>query len=253
MNSTPKVAVVTGAAQGLGAAVANELASRGFRIAILDMNAEGGQAEAQAVAERHGVETLAVHVDVAYSDQLKAAAAEVLGKFGRVDVLINAAGMAEQAESLSVTDDVLDRVLRVNLFGTIAACREFGSALIETQGTVVNFSSIAAFTGVRPEVHVAYDSSKAGVSQATRTLAVEWAPHGVRVNAIAPGYSATPILDGVGANNPEIMESWISQVPQRRLMQPREIAKVVAFLATDDSSAITGQTVVADGGYLASK
>lgn len=253
MEETQKVAVVSGAAQGLGAAFAHEFASRGMRVVLADINGEGAEAQARAVAEQHGVATLAVHVDVADAAGLNELAARTLAEFGRVDALVNAAGIAEDSETLDVTDETLDRVLRVNLFGTIAACRAFGPALIESKGAVVNISSIAAFAAVRPEHHVGYDSSKAGVAAATRTLAVEWAGHGVRVNAVAPGYSATPILDGVGANNPEIMETWISQVPQRRLMQPQDIAKVVAFLASDDARAITGQTIVADGGYLASK
>ncbi|WP_449282041.1 SDR family NAD(P)-dependent oxidoreductase [Leucobacter sp.] len=253
MNSTQKVAVVTGAAQGLGAAVAHELASRGFRIAVADVNIDAGREQAERIEERTGTEAIALRVDVAVSADLAAAAQQVLARFGRVDVLVNAAGIAEQSASIAVPDETLEHVLGVNLFGTIVACREFGPALIGSSGAVVNFSSIAAFAGVRPEVHVGYDASKAGVVAATRTLAVEWAGHGVRVNAVAPGYAATPILDGVGANSPETVESWLSQIPQRRLMQPAEIAKVVAFLASDDASAITGQTIIADGGYLASK
>ncbi|MBO1901522.1 SDR family oxidoreductase [Leucobacter weissii] len=253
MGGNERVAVVTGAAQGLGAAAAEELASRGFRIAIADVNELGGRETAAAIGDRHGRDTRAFHVDVADPAGLRLLSERVLAEFGRVDALVNAAGIAEQAASLSVTDETLERVIKVNLLGTITACREFGPALIESKGSVVNFSSIAAFAGVRPEVHVGYDSSKAGVIAATRTLAVEWAPHGVRVNAVAPGYSATPILDGVGASDPQIIETWLSQVPQRRLMPPEDIAKVVAFLATEDSSAITGQTIVADGGYLAAK
>ncbi|UOR01361.1 SDR family oxidoreductase [Leucobacter allii] len=253
MSTPQKVAVVSGAAQGLGAAVADELASRGMRIVVVDINGEGGTESARKIAERHGVDAFAVELDVADADALDRLAERVLAEYGRVDVLINAAGIAEDAETLDVTNETLQRVIQVNLFGTIVACRAFAPALIETKGAIVNFSSIAALAGVRPEHHVAYDATKSGVIAATRTLAVEWAPHGVRVNAIAPGYSATPILDGVGANTPEIMDAWISQVPQRRLMQPSEIAKVVAFLASDDAVAITGQTVPADGGYLAAK
>ena len=110
-----------------------------------------------------------------------------------------------------------------------------------------------SFAATRPEVHVGYDATKAGIVALTRTLAVEWAARGVRVNAVAPGYTDTELLRDVGSESPETLAAWIEQTPQRRLMDPREIAAVVRFLSSPASAAITGQTIVADGGYLAAK
>jgi NAD(P)-dependent dehydrogenase (short-subunit alcohol dehydrogenase family) len=132
-------------------------------------------------------------------------------------------------------------------------CREFAHELFKTHGTVVNISSIAAFAATRPEIHVGYDATKAGVAALSRTLGVEWAPRGVRVNAVAPGYTNTELLKAVGSDSPEILEAWLSQTPQRRLLEPIEIAEVVVFLSSPASRAITAQTIVADGGYLAAK
>ncbi|MGO1543256.1 MAG: SDR family NAD(P)-dependent oxidoreductase [Gulosibacter sp.] len=252
-NQSQKVAVVTGAAQGIGAAVAEEFASRGHAIVIADINIESAQRTANTISSNQNVTALATPVDVSKPESIAVLASTALDEVGRVDALVNCAGITEDSATLEATTEDWDRVLRINLLGTLIACREFGTALIETQGAIVNISSIAAFAATRPENHIAYDASKSAIIGLTRTLGVEWAPHGVRVNAVAPGYSATPILEGVGAADPTTVDTWISQVPQRRLMKAAEIAKVVAFLASNDASAITGQTILADGGYSAAK
>ena len=152
---------------------------------------------------------------------------------------------------MEVSDELWNRIIGINLTGTFVASREFARYFIrQGSGVIVNLASIAAFFGSNPEFHVAYDAAKAGVVQLTRSLAVEWAKHNIRVNAVAPGRTRTPILDGVGMNNPQRVDQWLAQVPQGRFFEAREMAAVAFFLGSTDSSAITGQTILADGGHM---
>ncbi|MBK6010419.1 SDR family NAD(P)-dependent oxidoreductase [Streptomyces sp. MBT53] len=240
-----RVAVVTGAGQGIGRAVALALAARGVRVVVTDRNTETGT----AVAKEIGGDFLPL--DVADPRAVAEVADEVVRRFDRVDVLVNNAGIAHENAALDVTDEIWHRVLDVDLTGTFVACREFGRHFVRRRsGSIVNISSIAAFIGSNPEYHVAYDVAKAGVSQLARSLAVEWAPYGVRVNAVAPGRTRTPILDTVGMDDPLRMTQWIGQIPMGRLLEAEEIAAAVAFVALD-GTAMTGQTLLVDGGQIA--
>ena len=190
-------------------------------------------------------------LDVSDSLAIRTTADEVVRRFGRVDILVNNAGIAHEDDALDVTDEKWNRILSVDLTGSFVACREFGRHFVrQRSGSIVNISSIAAFIGSNPEYHVAYDVAKAGVAQMARSLAVEWAKYGVRVNAVAPGRTRTPILDTVGMGDPERMTQWLEQIPMRRLLEANEIASAVAFIALD-ASAVTGQTLLVDGGQIA--
>ncbi|MFI6406038.1 SDR family NAD(P)-dependent oxidoreductase [Streptomyces sp. NPDC050548] len=240
-----RVAVVTGAGQGIGRAIALALAARGVRVVVTDRNTETGT----AVAKEVGGDFLPL--DVADPRAVAEVADEVVRRFDRVDVLVNNAGIAHENAALDVTDEIWHRVLDVDLTGTFVACREFGRHFVRRRsGSIVNISSIAAFIGSNPEYHVAYDVAKAGVSQLARSLAVEWAQYGVRVNAVAPGRTRTPILDTVGMDDPRRMTQWIDQIPMGRLLEAEEIAAAVAFVALD-GTAMTGQTLLVDGGQIA--
>ncbi|MBK3562331.1 SDR family NAD(P)-dependent oxidoreductase [Streptomyces sp. MBT62] len=240
-----RVAVVTGAGQGIGRAIALALAARGVRVVVTDRNTETGT----AVAKEIGGDFLPL--DVADPRAVAEVADEVVRRFDRVDVLVNNAGIAHENAALDVTDEIWHRVLDVDLTGTFVACREFGRHFVRRRsGSIVNISSIAAFIGSNPEYHVAYDVAKAGVSQLARSLAVEWALYGVRVNAVAPGRTRTPILDTVGMDDPLRMTQWIGQIPMGRLLEAEEIAAAVAFVALD-GTAMTGQTLLVDGGQIA--
>ena len=244
-RSDRTVAVVTGAGQGIGYAIAAALAARGVLVVLTDRNAGTGEAAAK---ELGGV---FLPLDVSDPAAVAATADEVVRRFGQVDVLVNNAGIAHENDALEVTDEIWNRVLAVDLTGTFVACREFGRHMVgRRSGSIVNISSIAAFIGSNPEYHVAYDVAKAGVSQLARSLAVEWARYGVRVNAIAPGRTRTPILDTVGMDDPERMTQWIGQIPMGRLLEADEIAAAVVFVALD-GSAVTGQTLLVDGGQIA--
>ncbi len=247
-----KVAFVTGAARGIGAAIARRLADCGATVVVGDIHPDRAQDTGEAICAATGRETAALGIDVSDSASVTAAARATVERFGRVDVLVNNAGIANDHATFDHDDATWERTLAVNLTGVFYASREFGRHLGEHGGAIVNISSIAALVAGRPERHVAYDVSKAGVIALTRTLGVEWAPLGVRVNAVAPGYSDTEILREVGAGDPAILDDWLSQVPQRRLIDPADIARVVSYLASDDAAAITGQLIVADGGYTAS-
>ncbi|ASR35251.1 hypothetical protein BAY61_09910 [Prauserella marina] len=233
---TGKVAFVTGGAQGIGAAISARLAEEGATVVVGDLNTG---------------DPGTVALDVTDPASVAAAAKTTVERHGRVDILVNNAGISNDTPTLDHSDEEWHRIIGVNLTGAFFASREFGRHL-ESGGAIVNISSIAALLAGRPERHVAYDVSKAGIIALTRTLGVEWAPRGIRVNAVAPGYTDTPILRNVGSSAPEVLDEWRSQVPQSRLIDPDEIASVVTYLASPGASAITGQVVVADAGYTAS-
>jgi NAD(P)-dependent dehydrogenase (short-subunit alcohol dehydrogenase family) len=240
------VVVVTGAGQGIGYAIAERFSAAGATVVITDINEQTGSEAARKLGGQF------IRLDVSDSAAIAQTADLVHLQYGRIDVLINNAGIAHEDNALEVTDEIWESVLAVDLRGTFVACREFGRHFIQQgRGSIVNISSIAAFMGTNPEYHVAYDVAKAGVSQLVRSLAVEWAQYGVRVNAVAPGRTRTPILDGVGLSDPTRMQQWIDQIPQRRLLSPAEIAEAVFFLGQEQSSAVTGQTLIVDGGQLA--
>jgi NAD(P)-dependent dehydrogenase (short-subunit alcohol dehydrogenase family) len=250
LQNEGRVALVTGGAQGIGHAIAVELHRRGHHVVIADVNVDAALAAAGALgADRAS----SLAIDVSSSASVDAARDEILARHGHMDVLVNNAGVAANSPTLEQSDADWQRVLDVNLTGVFHMCRAFGPALVERRGAIVNISSIAAFAAPRPEVHAGYDATKAAVAAFTRTLAVELAASGVRVNAVAPGYADTDMLRSVGVDDPDTMAAWMSAIPQRRLIPPVEIARVVAFLASDDASAITGQTILADGGWAAAK
>ena len=178
------------------------------------------------------------------------ATAAVLAAHGKVDGLMNNAGIVEDQSTFELDLEVWSRTLAVNLTGSFLCARELGRSMAATGGgAIVNVSSIAGISATHPEVHLAYDVSKAGVAQMTRSLAVEWVGHGIRVNAVAPGYTHTQILDEVGSADPQTMSDWLGQIPTGRLIEPPEIATVVAFLLSDDASAVNGHILAADAGY----
>ena len=256
MSTTPfdfggKVAVVTGAAQGIGVEIARELASGGATVVIGDVQEEAGSSTADRLTDETAGLVEFRELDVADSSAVSNVADAVMGAHGRVDVLVNNAGVAESSAALDLDDATWQRIIAINLTGTFLCTREFGRRMAGTDkgGAIVNVSSLAGCKAVRPERHLAYDGTKAAVAQMARVLAAEWADHNIRVNAIAPGYTETQLLRDVGQSDPGTLESWLDQIPQRRLIDPSEIARVIAFLASDSASAITGHVLFADAGF----
>jgi NAD(P)-dependent dehydrogenase (short-subunit alcohol dehydrogenase family) len=249
-----RVAIVTGAAQGIGRACAVRLAKEGAKVAACDVNASGAAEVAKAITAEGG-QAVPVRCDVSKAQDVAGALAATLGTYGRVDVLVNNAGILDDAPFLELPVEELDRVLGVNLRGAFLMAQAAARQMVKqgrrtpdgSAGAIVNMSSINERFGL-PD-HVAYSISKGGISQLTRAAAVALAPHGIRVNAVGPGTIDTPILAGV-IKDAAFRTKVLSRTPLGRFGRPEEIAAVVAWLASDESSYVTGTTVFADGGRL---
>lgn len=243
-----EVAVVTGAAQGLGRQMAIALAEAGADVAIADLN--HGKAEETAAEIRGETDVIAVETDVTDEASVRRMVESVTERLGPVDVLINNAGVVENAPAEETTLESWQRVLGVNLDGVFLCAKHVGRQMLDRgRGRIVNVSSMSAFDVNVPQKQASYNVTKAGVSMLTKSLAVEWADRGIRVNAIAPGYMRTDLVDDVLSNNPEMEELWTEHTPLGRLGRPEELRELVVYLASDASSYMTGTTVVMDGGY----
>lgn len=246
-----KVAIVTGAARGIGRAVADRLVKEGMCVMLADIDVAEGARVARAMGPEACVRF--TECDVGEKLDVRNLLAATLDAFGGLHVLVNNAGIVGGAEFLDLTEDDFDRVLRVNLKGAFLLSQTVARYMVERvkegdrPGTIVNMSSVNAVFALPAQVP--YSISKAGVAQLTRVAALALAPHGIRVNAVGPGSIATDML-GTVARDPTARRTILSRTPLGRIGDPAEIAAVVAFLASDDASYITGQTIYADGGRL---
>ena len=248
-NLSGKIALITGAARGIGAATADALSEAGAHVINADLRADAAAATAAALTAR-GRSTEALALDVTSVASVTAAHRAVLANHGRLDILVNNAGIARSfIKAEDMTDEDWLSVLDVNLNGVFWCSRAFGRSMIAAKsGVVVNIGSMSGDIVNRPQEQAQYNASKAAVHHLTRSLAVEWAPHGIRVNAVAPTYIATELTQFV-YDNPGLMQNWVGGTPMNRMGTPDEIAAVVLFLASPASSLLTGAIVAADGGY----
>jgi NAD(P)-dependent dehydrogenase (short-subunit alcohol dehydrogenase family) len=240
-----RVVLITGAAQGIGAACAQRFAREGASVVLADVNDEAGQALATQL------QAMYVHCDIAHKAQIDDAVAKTLARHGRIDVLVNNAGIFKAAPFLEVSEDDFDAVIRVNLKGSFFMAQAAARAMVacNTQGSIVNMSSVNGVLAI-PSI-ASYNMSKGGINQLTRVAALALADHGIRVNAVAPGTIATELAQKAVLTDEAAKARILSRTPMRRLGQPQEIADVVAWLASDAASYITGEIVTVDGGRMA--
>ncbi|MCP3969933.1 MAG: SDR family oxidoreductase [Rhodobacteraceae bacterium] len=242
MTDTP-IALVTGAARGIGLASAEALAENGFRLVVSDIEAEGVVAAARQI----GGNTMAMICDMGDPTQIGAMFDRIEAQAGPVAALVNNAGIALPGSFLDYSLDDFRKVLDVNLIGAFAATQRAARTMVERgiAGSVVNMSSVNAVLAI-PAIP-AYCASKGGIMQLTKAASLALAPHGIRVNAVGPGSIDTAMMAGVNAD-PEALKKALSRTPLGRIGTAREIADTVAFLASDKASYITGETIYVDGG-----
>jgi NAD(P)-dependent dehydrogenase (short-subunit alcohol dehydrogenase family) len=241
-----QVVVVTGAANGIGAACARLFAASGARLALWDVDA----ATTQALAAELGSEARAIRCDVSSRSEVEAATAATVAAFGRIDVLVNNAGIFRAADFLDISEADWDAVIAVNLKGAFLVGQAVAREMAKTGGgAIVNMSSVNGVMAI-PTI-ASYNASKGGINQLTRAMALSLADKGIRVNAVAPGTIATELAQKAVLGSEEAKARIMSRTPLRRLGDPAEIASVCAFLASDAASYMTGEIVYVDGGRLA--
>ncbi|MFD2264425.1 SDR family NAD(P)-dependent oxidoreductase [Lacibacterium aquatile] len=246
---TGKTALVTGGGRAIGLGSVEALAEAGAKVIIADFD-EATAKEGQAAMKAKGYDVDVVIMDVTNPTRVTEVADEVFKKYGKLDILVNNAGIARsETPAETVTDEHWLNVIDVNLNGTFWCCRAFGKHMLEKgTGTIVNIGSMSGFIVNKPQEQSYYNASKAAVHHLTKSLAAEWGARGVRVNAVAPTYIATPLNEFV-KSKPDMYKAWLDGTPMARLGEIEEIASVVLFLASDAASLMTGSVVVVDGGY----
>ncbi len=250
MRLEGKVAVVTGAARGIGAAIAKRFALEGAKVVVSDADPMAGDASVGAIKEAGG-EARFINCDVSDRAQVAALMDRTLEAYGGLDIAVANAGVIHNHPFLELDDETFDRVIAVNLKGVFLTGQEAARRMVErgVQGRIVNTASVNSV--IAPTGLAAYNASKGGVAQLTKTMAMDLADYGIRVNAIGPGSVATDLFRAGILTDNEAMRRVEMRTPMRRASEPDEMAGVALFLASDDSSYVTGQVIYADGGRLA--
>lgn len=249
---TNRTAVITGGARGIGLAVARGLAADGANIALLDL-LDTVEDVAQELAETHHVKAVGHRLDVTDQDATFAAFNEVGAELGVPQVLLTAAGIEINGDSVDVTASNWRKVIDVNLTGTFFAAQAFGKGLLDAgqSGSAIFIASMSGSIVNVPQWAASYNASKAAVAHLGKSLAVEWAKAGIRVNSISPGYVLTDLTQKIIDQQPSLRDDWEALIPQGRMASPEDIAGLVSFLASDAAAYLTAQDIIIDGGYTA--
>jgi len=241
-----RISVVTGAARGIGRALALALAEAGSDVAVV-VRTPSSADDLVAEIEKLGVRSLAVTADVTDPTQVAVAVEQITDGLGPVDVLVNNAGVGLHKAALDLTPAEVRHILDVNIDGVWNCSQTFGRGMVERRsGSIVNIGSISGVIVNRPQWQPAYNASKAAVHQLTKSLAAEWGPYGVRVNALAPGYVKTEMAP---VDDPKFKPRWVDDAPLQRYAMPEELGPTVVYMASDAASFMTGSVVILDGGY----
>ena len=241
-----QTALVTGGGRGIGATLARALAEAGADVAVADLDMATAEQTAESLLTL-GVRTLATPVDVTNAAQVQQMVDTVVTAWGKLDVAVNCAGIANRSPAEDLTEEAWDAVVGVDLKGIYLCTRAAGQVMLAAgRGSIINIASMSGQIVNRPQLHSHYNAAKAGVIQYTRSCAAEWADRGVRVNSLSPGHTVTPMTK---AALPEMGPVWISNTPMKRLGTPDDLQGATIFLASAASAYVTGHDLVVDGGY----
>lgn len=245
-----KASVVTGAAQGLGKAMAEALASAGSDIVIAEINTDLAAETAREIAKNYGVKAEAVKCDVTSPEDNQKVVEHTVAVFGKIDVMINNAGIVKHIPAEDVKPEEWQAVININLNGVFFGAQAAGRAMIKQgYGNIINTSSMSGLVVNTPQPQASYNASKAGVIQLTKSLACEWAPYNIRVNAICPGYMQTDMTKKFFEDGGEWVDKWMAMSPMKRPGTPDELQGAVLYLASDASTFTTGTAIPIDGAY----
>ena len=248
---TGQVAIITGARRGMGRTHALTLAKAGAKVVVSDISLEDCEKVAEEI-KKEGGEAMAIKCDVSKKSEVDEMVKKTIKKWGKIDILVNNAGIVQFKPFLELTEEEWDRTLDINLKGYFFCSQAAAKEMVKQKGgVIVNIASVAmGQVGMGFPNIVHYCASKGGIVAMAESLALELAPYNIRVNTIAPGMIDTPMVDNV-KQDPKMLEGMLAQIPLRRPGKPEEVSNLVLFLASEESSYITGSTIVIDGGWLA--
>lgn len=243
-----RVAVITGGAQGLGFEMADALSWSGADVVVADIQEDKAKQAALELSKSHKNRAIGFHLDVSNRSSVEMVSEKILKEFGRIDVVVNNAGVLIQKSIEETEDKDWDFLMNINLRGVFLCSQVFGRSMVQNRGgKIINISSVVGFLG--PEKRILYGVSKSGVAHMTKLFAAEWAKHNINVNAIAPGYLLTEMTTR-NFSDPKKGEEFLKMVPLKRFGEPKDLSGAVVFLASSASDYITGQVLFVDGGRM---
>ncbi|HWQ77842.1 MAG TPA: glucose 1-dehydrogenase [Anaerovoracaceae bacterium] len=245
-----KTAVVTGGGRGLGRAICEGLAEFGAKVAVIDIDEKSCLSAAEEIQKKYNNDSFGIMMDISKVREIESGIAKIFNRFGQIDILVNNAGVVSRSPILDMEESDWDRVMDINVKGMYFCAKEAAKHMVQRKyGKIINIASISSYRGI-PNRSV-YCVSKGAVLQATRVMAVEWAPYNIHVNAVAPCYLDTPLTSSLYTEDKEFYEYIMRKTPLKRIAKPEELVGGVIYLASDSSDMVTGATLPIDGGWLA--